>query len=79
MKVIFFAQSREAAGCAECHLEVERPVVVEELWDRLVQKFSGLAALRPTARLARGQVYLAPDAVLAPQEEVAVIPAVSGG
>jgi molybdopterin converting factor small subunit len=79
MKVIFFAQSRQAAGCAETELELEGPIDAAELWDRLVKVFSGLAPLRGSARLARGETYLAPDARLQPDDEIAVIPAVSGG
>lgn len=79
MKVIFFAQSRAAAGCAEARLELERPIDAAEFWDRLVKAHAGLAPLRKTARLARRETYLAPDDRLQPDDEIAVIPAVSGG
>lgn len=79
MKVIFFAQSRQAAGCAETCLEVERPIDSTEFWDRLIKDFSGLAPLRGKARLARRETYLEPGEWLQPQDEIAVIPPVSGG
>lgn len=79
MKIIFFAQSRQAAGCGETFLEVERPIDSAEFWNLLAAKFSGIAPLRKTARLARNESYLAPDALLQPNDEIAIIPAVSGG
>ena len=79
MKIIFFAQSRLAAGCAETTLDLSQPLPPAQLWDLLIEKFSGLAPLRRTARLARRETYLAGDELLQPTDEIAVIPAVSGG
>jgi molybdopterin converting factor small subunit len=79
MKVLFFAQSRLAAGCEESLLPAERPLTTAEFWDRLVAAHPPLAPLRKTARLARHATYLAPDDLLHPEDEVAIIPAVSGG
>jgi len=79
MKVVFYAQSREAAGCAEFDLPEERDLTQPELWAWLIDAFPRLAPLQKTARLARREIYLQGDEVLHAQDEIAVIPAVSGG
>jgi molybdopterin converting factor subunit 1 len=79
MKVVFFAQSREQAGCGEWHLEVEQPITIPEFWRRLGETFPALAPLQKTARLARRENYLAPDQWIEPRDEIAVLPPVSGG
>ena len=79
MKVLFFAQSREAAGRDDYFLEVERPVTESEFWAALVDAFPGLAPYQKTARLARREAYLQSDELLNPDDEIAVIPPVSGG
>ncbi len=57
----------------------DRRVTAPALWDLLVQRHPELAALRAVSRLARGDDFLPADAVLAPTDEIAVIPPVSGG
>jgi molybdopterin converting factor small subunit len=79
MKIIFYAQSRLAAGCAETQLELAGPVAIAEFWQRLVAAIPALAPLRKTARLARRETYLEPGEILQPNDEIAVIPPVSGG
>lgn len=79
MKILFFAQAREAAGRDVCELTADGPLSGPELWTRLVADFPKLAALRKTARLARDERYLADDEMLKPGDEVAIIPPVSGG
>jgi len=79
MKVLFFAQSREAAGCDDYSLEIRKPVTESEFWDLLVEAVPGLAPYRKTARLARRETYLQEGEWLDPADEIAVIPPVSGG
>jgi len=79
MKVLFFAQSREAAGCGQCLLKIEKPVTESEFWAALIEALPGLAAQAKSARLARQETYLEPGDVIQPTDEIAVIPPVSGG
>jgi molybdopterin converting factor subunit 1 len=79
MKVLFFAQSREAAGCDDYLLKVEKPMTESEFWAALVDAFPGLASYQKTARLARRETYLQKGECLDPADEIAVIPPVSGG
>jgi len=79
MRVFFFAQSREAAGCDEYQLEVAKPVAQAEFWRILVAELPKLTSFQKTARLARHETYLHIDELLNPDDEIAVIPPVSGG
>ncbi len=77
MKVIFFAQSRVAAGCGEFVLKAEQALSQDEFWQRLIAAFPMLE--RKGTRLARREEYLQPHEVIEPGDEIAVIPPVSGG
>jgi molybdopterin converting factor subunit 1 len=79
MKVLFFAQCREAAGCDNYFLKVEKTVTESEFWAALIEAFPGLAPYQKTARLARRETYLQKGEWLHPADEIAVIPPVSGG
>jgi MoaE-MoaD fusion protein len=79
MKVFFFAQSRQAAGCEDYVLEVEKPLTETEFWAVLIAVFPALAPHQKTSRLARGEAYLQRGEHLQPTDEIAVIPPVSGG
>ena len=80
MRVLFFAQLKDVTGCDA--VELVRRVTAEyreQLWTELLQSFPALAAHRPNVRLARNWEYAAPDAIFADNDEVALIPPVSGG
>lgn len=79
MKVFFFAQSREAAGCDEYHLKVAKPVTQSEFWTILTEALPNLSSFQKAARLARRENYLQPHEMLQPGDEIAIIPPVSGG
>jgi molybdopterin converting factor subunit 1 len=79
MKVLFFAQSRQAAGCADFVLKTDRPLTQPEFWEMLLRALPGLASQQKTIRLARRETYLQNDELLQPGDEIAVIPPVSGG
>ena len=79
MKVLFFAQAREAAGCDAYSMELTDPVTESEFWAMLVSAFPKMNSLRKSARLARHETYLQKDDRIQPADEIAVIPPVSGG
>jgi molybdopterin converting factor subunit 1 len=79
MKVLFFAQSREVAGCDFCDLRTDSPLTQVEFWALLIEAYPRLAPHRKTARLARNETYLQSDELLQPGDEIAIIPPVSGG
>jgi molybdopterin converting factor subunit 1 len=77
--VLFFAQLKDLAGCSECSLDAHEPLTAEELWSALASRFPGIEARRPVVRLARNWDYAGPETVFLGQDEVALIPPVSGG
>jgi len=79
MKVLFFAQSRLAAGCDECVLKSDWAMTQAEFWTMLGKAYPALVSMQKTARLARGEIYLQDGELLYPGDEIAVIPPVSGG
>jgi molybdopterin converting factor subunit 1 len=79
MKVLFFAQSRQAADRDEYVLDVSNAVSQSEFWAALTAALPALAPHQKTARLARHETYLQPGETLQPTDEIAIIPPVSGG
>lgn len=80
IRVLFFATTRQAAGCGESVLSCDDAVLtVADFWTRLVTEKPGLEPLRSSVRLARNQEYLVGDELIHPGDEIALIPPVSGG
>jgi len=79
MRVLFFAQLKDVTGCDAIELALPSPPNGDGLWTALFKRFPALAAHRPNVRLAQNWEYAAPDAIFADNDEVALIPPVSGG
>lgn len=79
MRILFFAQLKDATGCASAKLAAPVPIGGEELWAALLAKFPALELHRRSVRLAKNSEYVGPDARFADGDEVALIPPVSGG
>lgn len=79
MRILFFAQLKEAAGRSSLELPAPSPLNTEQLWAELLRQFPALERLRRTVRLAKNSEYVGPDATFADGDEVALIPPVSGG
>ncbi len=78
MRVLFFAQLREVAGVA--HAEIDGGGLdAEKLWDKLVERWPSLKVHRADTRLARNGAYAGAGEIFAADDEVALIPPVSGG
>jgi molybdopterin converting factor subunit 1 len=78
MQILLFAGLAELAGCRTRELDGARvPATVGELEAAVRAGWPGFAG-RPF-RVAVNQRYGAPDDRLAPEDEVALIPPVSGG
>jgi molybdopterin converting factor subunit 1 len=78
MKVLFFAQLREATGIAAAEIEASG-VDASSLWSILLDRWPALAAHRSNTRLARNGAYAGEEEIFGAGDEVALIPPVSGG
>ncbi len=78
MRILFFAHLKSATGCAELDLRCD-DVDAEGLWRRLGELYPDLLRFRCSVRLARNAEYVGSDARFRDEDEVALIPPVSGG
>jgi molybdopterin converting factor subunit 1 len=79
MRVLLFAQVKDAVGAAELEIRLSGDVTADELWARLIAVKPKLAAYRKTTRLARNGEYAGAQTAFCDADEVALIPPVSGG
>jgi molybdopterin converting factor subunit 1 len=79
MRVLFFAQLKDATGCEFVELSPPPPANAEQLWKILIGKFPALAQHQNNVRLARNWEYADAQAVFSGNDELALIPPVSGG
>ena len=76
--VLLFASYADAVGSPSVVLDLPAASTVRDLV-RHLRAFPGADRLPPTPLVAVNERYAAPDAVIAPGDEVAVIPPVAGG
>lgn len=79
MRVKLFATLREKAGAGEIPLDLPVGATVEDLAAALALAIPEAAPLLGSVRYAVNCSFAAPGTVIGPQDEVAVIPPVSGG
>ena len=79
MKILYFAHVAKALGRREDVIEVPAPVTAAGLWERLLALRPGLAPYRASIHLACNGEYAGADGSFANDDEVALIPPVSGG
>ncbi len=77
VRVLFFAHLRERFGVRETTVEVGEGARVEDVWRVLCGRYQGLASER--LRLALNQAYVDNGHPLRNNDELALIPPVSGG
>lgn len=77
--VRLFARYREAVGRDRVEVEVPEGATVEEVWRAVAARHPGLAGYRPFTLFAVGNEYVQTSRPLAPGEELACFPPVSGG
>ena len=79
MRVLFFAQLKDATKCDSVEIATLTPLDAEQLWRTLVEKFPALAKHRASVRVAKNSEYTDAGAKFLNSDEVALIPPVSGG
>ena len=77
--VKFFATYREITGLRQTTVELAKGATVRDLLARLLEAYPGLAGERATMLLAVNQEFAEPGTPLKAQDEVALLPPLSGG
>jgi molybdopterin converting factor subunit 1 len=77
IRVLFFAYLRERCGLRETAIEVAEGATVVELWSALRARYDRLPDEAP--RFAVNRLYVDKAHVLHDNDELALIPPVSGG
>jgi molybdopterin converting factor subunit 1 len=75
----FFASLRDRLRCSEAEWELPEGATVNDLWDRLCVQYPQLKALTTSVTFAVNREYVRRDHQLSAEDEVALIPPVSGG
>jgi MoaE-MoaD fusion protein len=79
IRVRLFAMQRELAGAREVELRLPEGATIADAWDALVARHPALAPGRAFVRFARNGSYAEPATTLGADDELALIPPVSGG
>ncbi len=79
IRVKLFAALREAVGCQEMEVELEPGTTAGELLDSLVTEHSKLARYLNVIQVAINQEFAERGTPIADDDEVALLPPVSGG
>lgn len=79
MRILFFAHLKEVTKCDFVELDLQSTLDAAGLWVQLVKQFPGLAAHRASVRLAKNGEYAVAEPEFSNDDEVALIPPVSGG
>jgi len=74
-----FAGYREAIGARALRLDVDADSTVAQAWDTLRLRYPRLAALPVPAAFAVNDEYVRPDTPLRDEDELVLVPPVSGG
>lgn len=81
VRILFFAKSRELSGRTEATIEVQRVIQCQQLLNILCEVYQ-LTAIKDNLILALNSDYcddLAADLTLNGNDEIAIIPPISGG
>ncbi len=79
VRVRVFALARQVAGCDVVEIELREGATTAELRRELVARLPQLSGLARHLTFAIDARYIADDAAIPPESEVACIPPVSGG
>ena len=77
VRVLFFAYLRERCGVREVTMQLPEGATVEDLWRGLVARYDRLLPEAP--RFAVNRLYVDKEHPLHDNDELALIPPVSGG
>ena len=79
IKVNLFAALKEGAGKSEIRLPWQKGINCRDILEELKKRFDTLSGLLEHSLVAVNGNYAEPGMMLMPEDEVAVLPPVSGG
>ncbi len=79
MQVLFFGVLKDVVGRASESVELREPATVADVLEHYQQRVPGLRKLLPAVALSVNQHYAGPGTVLGANDEIALLPPVSGG
>ena len=79
VNLLLFAGAKEIAGTHELKIEIEEPFTVANLKRHLVQSHADLESLIGRSAFSVDQKYASDETTISANDEVAMIPPVSGG
>lgn len=77
--MLLFGAAADAAGSRRVELPADEGETLAGLWENLSERYPGLAPMRDTLAFAVNEEYAGMDHGVSPDDEVAVLPPVSGG
>jgi MoaE-MoaD fusion protein len=78
-QVLFFGILKELTGKADLSLDVREAATVRDVLEQCAAEFPRIKEMLPTLAVAVNQQYAAADKKLNPNDEIALLPPVSGG
>lgn len=79
MRVLFFGMMKELAGKSQDELNLQNGALVRDVLQHFEAQLPQLREFRSSLAVAVNEQYASPDTVLKPDDEIAILPPVSGG
>ncbi|CAN5767114.1 molybdopterin converting factor subunit 1 [soil metagenome] len=79
VEVLLFGAAADRAGARKVQLEIAEATTLAEVWPLLAERHPELSSMRDTLAFAVNGEYARMDGRVGPDDEVAVLPPVSGG
>ena len=79
VKVNLFAALKDGAGAGEVHLPWNQGITCRDILEQLKKRFGSLTSLLEHSFVAVNGSYAKSEMLLMPEDEIAVMPPVSGG
>lgn len=79
VNVLLFAAARQAAGSDSIRIELPNDARVSDVFAELKVRLPAIEPLIPSCRIALDSAYVDTDATICEDNEIALIPPVSGG
>lgn len=79
VRVLFFGMMKELAGKSQDELNLQNGALVRDVLQHFEAQLPQLREFRSSLAVAVNEQYASPDTVLKPDDEIAILPPVSGG